>query len=75
MTLDEKKAVLRELLREFVACVKAAPRGVPEGHLYAVLMSKLTLDQFNQLVDACVQLGALNRSNHLLTPGPYADKL
>ena len=40
---------------------------VPSGHLYAHLMSKLSLEQYEQVIDVLKQAGLITESNHLLT--------
>ena len=40
---------------------------VPSGHLYAHLMSKLSLEQYEQVIGILKQAGLITESNHLLT--------
>jgi hypothetical protein len=40
---------------------------VPSGHLYAHLMSKLSLEQYEQVIGVLKQAGLITESNHLLT--------
>ena len=40
---------------------------VPSGHLYAHLMSKLSLEQYEQVIATLKQAGLITESNHLLT--------
>ena len=40
---------------------------VPSGHLYAHLMSKLSLEQYEQVIGVLKQSGLITESNHLLT--------
>jgi hypothetical protein len=40
---------------------------VPSGHLYAHLMSKLSLEQYEQVISVLKQAGLITESNHLLT--------
>ena len=44
---------------------------VPSGHLYAHLMSKLSLEQYEQVIAVLKQAGLITESNHLLT---WVDK-
>ena len=40
---------------------------IPSGHLYAHLMSKLSLEQYEQVIGVLKQAGLITESNHLLT--------
>ena len=40
---------------------------VPSGHLYAHLISKLSLEQYEQVIGVLKQAGLITESNHLLT--------
>ena len=40
---------------------------VPSGHLYAHLMSKVSLEQYEQVIGILKQAGLITESNHLLT--------
>lgn len=40
---------------------------VPSGHLYAHLMSKLSLEQYEQIIGVLKQSSLVTESNHLLT--------
>ena len=40
---------------------------VPSGHLYAHLMSKLSLEQYEQVIATLKQAGLITESNHLLS--------
>jgi hypothetical protein len=40
---------------------------VPSGHLYAHLMSKLSLEQYEQVIGVLKQARLIAESNHLLT--------
>ena len=44
---------------------------VPSGHLYAHLMSKLSLEQYEPVIAVLKQAGLITESNHLLT---WVDK-
>ena len=39
---------------------------VPSGHLYAHLISKLSLEQYEQVIATLKQAGLITESNHLL---------
>lgn len=40
---------------------------VPSGHLYARLMSHMTLETYNKIIGVLVKTGAVKEENHLLT--------
>lgn len=40
---------------------------VPNGHLYAQLMGKMSLDTYNKVIALLVKTGAVKNENHLLT--------
>ena len=41
---------------------------VPSGHLYAQLMAKMSLDQYNAIIDILIEAKMVKRSrSHLLT--------
>ena len=40
---------------------------VPSGHLYAHLMRKLSLEQYEQVIGVLKQAGLITESNHLFT--------
>ena len=40
---------------------------VPSGHLYAHLMTKLSLDPYEQVIATLKQAGLITESNHLLS--------
>lgn len=41
--------------------------GSPSGHIYAVLMNKLNLDQYNLILEIGKKIGFIQESNHFLT--------
>ena len=41
-------------------------KGVPEGHLYAVVMGKMDLETFQSIIDILTKSGRITRANHLL---------
>lgn len=40
---------------------------VPSGHLYAQVMGRLSLDQYNKVIDLLKKVGAVKEENHVLT--------
>jgi hypothetical protein len=57
--------LLIETLREAIeAC---GSRGIPAGHLYAMVMDKVSLQVFEKCIGLLVEAGRVKRSSHLLT--------
>tara|TARA_R110000772_G_scaffold13110_3_gene39151 strand:- start:595 stop:801 length:207 start_codon:yes stop_codon:yes gene_type:complete len=63
---DEQKLAVISLVDGICDVIKTANNGFPEGALYAYLMDKLTLTQFQALVAAMVQSGKISKSGNLL---------
>lgn len=40
---------------------------VPNGHLYAQLMGRMSLETYNKVIALLVKVGAVKNENHLLT--------
>lgn len=40
---------------------------VPNGHLYAQLMGRMSLETYNKVIALLVKTGAVKEENHLLT--------
>ncbi len=49
------------------AVKEAGPNGVPSGHLYAALQSKLSLGAYQQVLAMMVKLERVTLSNHVVT--------
>ncbi len=65
MTDAQKADVLVEVLATLIEAVKAGgSMGVPAGHMYAMLMSKLSLEQFEKLMNLAVKSGMVRHVNH-----------
>jgi len=73
-TIDMKRARTAHAIRRIAAAITEAvqesPQGIPEGHLYSLLSEfGCTLEQFNALIAALVEIGKVKRGpNHLLLP-------
>ena len=50
-----------------VAAVNDCPEGVPGGSLYAALMSRCSLSQFQQMMGALTETGLLRKHGELYT--------
>lgn len=59
------------LSRLVCAVLESIPQsyGAPSGHIYALLMGRLSLDQYNGMISALKQCDALKEAGHLLTRG------
>lgn len=44
--------------------------GIPSGHLYAQLMGKMTLDQYNDIIGLLKDSALVSESGHYLTANP-----
>ena len=47
---------------------------VPSGHLYAALMSRMSLDQYTRVIDILKRAELVKEDNHLLTWAGPASK-
>lgn len=47
--------------------VAAGPQGLPSGELYAHVMGRLSLQNYEWCIDLLVKAGRITRKNHLLT--------
>ena len=62
----EQMAALRALLATFLDAVKAGGSlGAPAGPLYAAVMHKLSLSQFESVMGALVSTGKIRKSGNL----------
>lgn len=63
--LTQKQALIA-LCSVFVEAVKAGgTMGAPAGTLYAAVMDKISLDQFEQIMSTLVIMGKVRKSGHL----------
>ena len=63
---NEQQQALKGICDAIVETVKAMPLGCPAGELYARLMAHgCTLDQFENLMGALVNIRMLRKSGHL----------
>jgi len=59
-----------EIRAEVIMAVYEAIRdlgGIPEGHLYAMVMGHMELETFNWIISTLDNMGRIRRSNHFLT--------
>lgn len=58
------------------AVLSAIPaEGIPNGHLYAALMGRLTLDQYQGVLAGLKRLRAISEENHYLSRGTEYDRV
>lgn len=66
MTTDQRKN-LQNLAYAIYECIAASgPDGIPSGHLYARLIDKMPLDNYNVFISALVRTGKITNDGHLL---------
>ena len=66
MTPQQKAAALRLALQAILDAVKeAGDLGAPGGVLYAALLGRMSLAQFEQIMAALVRMGKLRREGDL----------
>lgn len=63
----EDVLTLVELVKELILAAKKSPLGLPLGPLYARVMDKLSLEQFNTLVHIACDTGLVKVEHHCLT--------
>lgn len=67
MTQEQKRKAIQDIAFAIFSAIKeAGEAGIPSGHLYAALMGKMTLDQYNQFIEALVNTGKITNNGHLL---------
>ena len=64
-TKEQTKAALQVVVA--VAEAIRELKSIPSGHLYARLMDKLSLDQYNSIIGLLKRQGLVSESNYLLT--------
>ena len=66
MDKQQAKQALIDALAAIYEVIKISG-GMPSGHLYARLMDKMSLDQYNMLIGYLKDNGLVNESNNFLT--------
>lgn len=66
-------AVIEVLSAILVAISKAPQKSIPSGELYAILMGKMTLETYNNLVNFMVLKKYVTVKNHLITLAPEGN--
>ena len=71
MDVNDQMKLFLEYLKVMVQAVAmAGPDGAPEGRLYAIMMSKVSLESFNQLVRVGVEGKCFTKRGNLLIASP-----
>lgn len=65
-TIDQLNAIRRMAEAILEAITAAGEYGIPSGHLYAALMSKMNLDTYNKFIDALTRTGKITNQGFLL---------
>lgn len=63
--LTDKEVAALALVRAFSDVIRALGE-VPSGHLYERVMSKMTLEQYDLVIDVMLHAKLIERKNHLL---------
>lgn len=64
---DKQLAAIRFVAAAILEAITAAgDRGIPSGHLYAMLMDKMDLDSYNKFIEALAKHGKITNEGHLL---------
>jgi hypothetical protein len=78
---EEARAELRVAIRGAIETIIAVAdaiqelKSIPSGHLYAVLMDRLSLDQYSRIIETLENGKLIEVSNHLITwKGPEREK-
>lgn len=66
MTTQEEVEIAKRILKAIARAIREAG-SIPSGHLYARLMSMLTLDQYNMVIGTLKKMKLVQEDNHLLT--------
>ncbi len=64
MNADQMKMACKALA---VAIHDCGPNGTPSGHLYAAVMSQLSLSEYQECIDCLKYIGLVKESGHVLT--------
>lgn len=65
MTRAEQLKAIQGVLDAVCDTIKSA-KTLPSGHLYAMLMGYMSLDQYNEIIQALIEVGKIRKENDLL---------
>lgn len=69
------KREANKFLAVILTTVAAMPGGAPEGVMYAALMNKLALHEFEALLDIAASVGLVMRAQHVVTITPRGREM
>jgi len=64
---------MNAVVKAILECIP--PEGMPSGHLYAALMGRMSLDQYQNMIGALKALGALTEERYWLSRGPKYNEI
>lgn len=65
--MKDRKQALQILAAVLAAISEAGETGISSGHLYAMVMGVLSLDQYQAVINELKDLDLVKESNYLLT--------
>lgn len=66
--IKKKEDVALAIISLIHDCIKdAGEQGIPSGHLYSMLMGRLSLDTYQGILSVLLKAGKIKESNHVLT--------
>jgi len=66
MTSEQQKLkAIKGVLDAVCDTIKTA-KTMPSGHLYAMMMNYMSLDQYNQIIQALTEVGKIQKQDDLL---------
>lgn len=66
ITEEERNAVIALIKAILEAIREAGEKGIPSGHLYAVLMGKMSLSTYENIIASLKERGLIAESNNRL---------
>lgn len=57
---------VKPVLDMFHEIIASKPDGIPSGHLYAMVMGRIDLEDYNWIINTMVKAGGITNTNHLL---------
>ena len=66
MTNEQRQGVLQVITAVLAAIQEAGEHGIPSGHLYALLMGKMSLDTYQSIIAVLVKANKITESGYVL---------
>jgi hypothetical protein len=64
----EKKEIALAVISLIHDCIRdAGEQGIPSGHLYSMLIEKISLDTYQGVISVLLKAGKVRESNFILT--------